>query len=154
MCINVVAHRGQSCLTGRTTTNGPQGTWLPHGEDNSPKGCLTGRFFYFTLTGYLTLIAPACPGADPSRLVLPPLLKGLECWCPGGGPVVPLPSRPSWFAEGRTWTGRLAVPLMPWHGGFSSLGVSSASDHKATQEELDINHSGVSLCVVLAIYLV
>ena len=43
---------------------------------------------------------------------------------------------------------------MPWHGGFSSLGVSLASDHKATQEELDMNRSGVSLCKVLAIYLV
>ena len=52
------------------------------------------------------------------------------------------------------WSGRLAVPLMPWQGSFCSLGVSLASDHKATQEELDINHSGVSLCVVLAIYLV
>ena len=135
MCINAVAHRGQNCLTGRTTTNGPQGAWLPHGEDNSPKGlqrawlphgednhqrstedmaaslggqltkkarrrhgCLAGRFFYFTLTGYLTLIASACPGAGPPRLVLPPLLKGLKCWCLGGGPVVPVPSRPSWNA--------------------------------------------------------
>ena len=53
-----------------------------------------------------------------------------------------------------TWSGRLAVPLMLWHGGFSSLGVSLASDHKATQEQLDINHCGVSLCMVLAIYLV
>ena len=53
-----------------------------------------------------------------------------------------------------TWSGGLAVPLMPWHGGFSSLGVSLASDHKATQEELDINHTGVSLCKVLAIYFV
>ena len=53
-----------------------------------------------------------------------------------------------------TWSGRLVVPLMLWHGGFSSLGVSLASDHKATQEELDINHSGVSLCMVLSIYLV
>ena len=52
------------------------------------------------------------------------------------------------------WSGRLAVPLMPWHGGFFSLGVSLASDHKATQEELDINDSGVSLCMVLATYLV
>ena len=53
-----------------------------------------------------------------------------------------------------TWSGRLAVPLMPWHGGFSSLGVSLASDHKATQEELDINNSGMSLCMVLATYLI
>ena len=52
------------------------------------------------------------------------------------------------------WSGRLAVPLMPWHGGFSSLGVSLASDHEATQEELDTNNSGVSLCMVLAIYLI
>ena len=52
------------------------------------------------------------------------------------------------------WSRRLAVPLMPWHGGFSALGVSLASDHKATQEELDINHSGVSLCMILAIYVV
>ena len=52
-----------------------------------------------------------------------------------------------------TWSGCLAVPLIAWHGGFS-LGVSLASDHKATQEELDINHSGVSLCMVLKIYLV
>ena len=52
------------------------------------------------------------------------------------------------------WSGRLAVPLMLWQGGFSSLGVSLASDHKATQEELDINDSGVSLCMVLATYLV
>ena len=52
-----------------------------------------------------------------------------------------------------TWSGRLTVPLLPWHGGFS-LGVSLASVHKAIQEELDINHSGVSLCMVLAIYLV
>ena len=38
MCINVVAHRGHGCLTGRTThQKGPQGAWLPHGEDNSPK---------------------------------------------------------------------------------------------------------------------
>ena len=43
---------------------------------------------------------------------------------------------------------------MPWHGGFSSLGVSLASDHKATQEELDVIHTGVSLCMILAIYLV
>ena len=53
-----------------------------------------------------------------------------------------------------TWCGRLAVPLMLWHGGFSSLGVSLASDHKATQEELDISHCGVSLCMLLAIYMV
>ena len=53
-----------------------------------------------------------------------------------------------------TWSGHLVVPLILWHGGFSSLGASLASDHKATQEELDINHSGVSLCMVLAIYLV
>ena len=39
------------------------------------------------------------------------------------------------------WSAHLAVPLMLWHEGFS-LGVSLASDHKATQEELDINHSG------------
>ena len=52
------------------------------------------------------------------------------------------------------WSGRLAVNLMPWQDGFSSLGVSLASDHKATQEQLDVNHSGVSLCTVLAIYLV
>ena len=46
--------------------------------------------------------------------------------------MVALPSRPSWNAEGRTWSGRLAVPLMPWHGSFSSLGVSYslASVHK------------------------
>ena len=44
-----------------------------------------------------------------------------------------------------TWCGRLAVPLMLWHSGFSSLGVSLASDHKATQEETYINHSGVPL---------
>ena len=43
---------------------------------------------------------------------------------------------------------------MLWHGGFFSLVVSLASDHEATQEELDINHSGVSLCMVLATYLV
>ena len=48
-----------------------------------------------------------------------------------------LPSRPFWHAEGRTWSGRLLVPLMPWPGSFSSLGVSLASDHKATQGELD-----------------
>ena len=47
------------------------------------------------------------------------------------------------------WSGRLAVPLIPWHGGFSSLGVSLAFDHKATQEQLDINHSGVPLCMIL-----
>ena len=50
------------------------------------------------------------------------------------------------------WSGRLAVPLMLWHGGFSSLGVSFASDHEATQKELDINNSWVSLCMVLATY--
>ena len=43
---------------------------------------------------------------------------------------------------------------MPWQDGFSSLGVSLASDLKATQEQLDVNHSGVSLCMVLAICLV
>ncbi len=53
-----------------------------------------------------------------------------------------------------TWCGRLAVPLMPWHGSFSALGVSLASDHKATQEQIDINHAGVSPCMALAIYLV
>ena len=53
-----------------------------------------------------------------------------------------------------TWSGRLVVPLMPWHGGFSSLGVPLASDHEATQEELDVIHNGVSLCMGLAIYLV
>ena len=53
-----------------------------------------------------------------------------------------------------TWSGRLAVPLMLRHGGFSSLGVSLASDHKTTQEQLGVSHSGVSLCKVLAIYLV
>ena len=52
-----------------------------------------------------------------------------------------------------SWSARLAVPLIPWHGGFSSLGVSLLSGHKATQEELDINHSGVPLCKVLAIHL-
>ena len=51
----------------------------------------------------------------------------------------------------RAWSGHLAIPLMTWHGSFS-LGVSLASDHKATQEELDMNHSGVSLSKVLAIY--
>ena len=53
-----------------------------------------------------------------------------------------------------TWSGRLVVPLVLWHGGFSSLGVSLASDHKAAQEELGISHFGVSLCMSLAIYLV
>ena len=53
-----------------------------------------------------------------------PPLKGLGCWCPGGGPVV-------------AWSGRLAVPLMPWPGSFSSLGVSLASAQKASQEELN-----------------
>ena len=57
------AYRGHCCLTGRTTTNGPQGALLPHGEDNHQwptggtaasrggqppmahrgHGCLTGR---------------------------------------------------------------------------------------------------------------
>ena len=61
---------------------------------------------------------------------------------------------PGQRANAGTWSGRLAVPLMLWHGGLSSLGVSLAADHKTTQEELDVNHSGVSLCMVLAIYLV
>ena len=39
--------------------------------------------------------------------------------------------------RGRTWSGRLLVPLMPWPGCVSSLGVSLASDKKATQGELD-----------------
>ena len=39
---------------------------------------------------------------------------------------------------------------MPLHGGFSSLGVSLASDHKAAQEELGISHSGLSLCMVFS----
>ena len=66
-----------------------------------------------------------------------PTAEGLECWCPGGGPAVTLPSRPSWHAERRTWSGRLVVPLMPWPGCFSSMGLSLASDNKATQGELD-----------------
>ena len=48
-----------------------------------------------------------------------------------------LTSRPSWHDERRTWSGRVVVPLMPWPGCFSSLGVSLASDTKATQGELD-----------------
>ena len=116
----------------------PAGSWLPHGE----------FLFYLTFTGYLSLIASACPGAGLSRLVLPTQLKGLKCWCPGGAAAVEA------FLERRTWSGHLAALLMPWHGGFSSLGVSLAYDHKTTQEEPDINHSGVSLCMGLAIYLV
>ena len=133
------AHRGHGCLTGRTTTNGPQGAWLPHGEDNSPKGPQgawlphgevllfhTHRVPHFdrlSLSRSWSIQAGSAPTAErPEELV--------SWWWTGGAVAVEA------FLKRRTWSGRLAVPLMPWHGGFSSLGVSLASDHKATQEEL------------------
>ena len=52
------------------------------------------------------------------------------------------------------WSGRLAVPLHWRDMAASPRWVSLASDHKATQEQIDINHAGVSPCMALAIYLV
>ena len=105
-----MAHRGQSCLAGRTTING--------------------------LTDSVTEASmDACTACSKSsRWVVAGTVEEETSAC-------------------RAWSGRLAIPLMTWHGSFM-LGVPLASDHKATQEELDMNRSGESLCKVLAIYLV
>ena len=130
-----MAHRGQNCLEGRTTINGLTDSETEASMDAST-ACSTStvgeetaacRAFRASLTAVwilessLSMSWSIQAGSAPSA----------------EGPGVLVSWRPSWHAERRTWSGRPAVPLMPWPGCFSSLGVSLASDNKATQGELD-----------------
>ena len=94
-----MAHRGQSCLAGKTTING-----LTDSETEARMDACIAR-------------------SKSSRWVVAGTVDEETAAC-------------------RAWSGRLAIPLMTWYGSFS-LGVSLASDHKATREQLDMNCSDV-----------
>ena len=109
---------------------GNAGTWsgrlavplmLWYGGFSSLGVSLAYHFDRHSLSRSWSIQAGSAPTAEGPEVLV-------SWWWTGGAVAVEA------FLKRRTWSGRLAVPLMPWHGGFSSLGVSLASDHKATQE--------------------